>query len=1004
MPFFGSVKKMIMKGQIALLLLLLTSCSWFNNDSSLPQFPTTISYTITGKLGTNGAMPQNFSQLMNSRTAIASAPDGQTIQYKVLLLDSTGVTEIAGASSQVTEDSTTHELSYMISFTGTSITPAEYKLRAVAYYMSGTTEVDILASPDTPLDAEIDLKGSVFTKDLELRPMTSGSGEVYLTISIENPSDISSINISEPGSTSHFTVEYTNGGSTAVIKHLGASVSCGSYPVTINFYYTNETNGSTSFVYQFKDVINVFKNLKTNVWVDNGNSPHLTTATSPSGSTTICKITSALLAEFRSTNFYVDTTATVSGSGTYFSPYNSLITAIQYINTNGNDNTYYTIHVRGNGETFTGGVAITKKIILEPYITVPGAKDGVFQISMTTGTAFIINSNGYLCFKSNGQAIGSSFPSGATKGIVISGANNGVQISYGKFEMEGGYISCANTGVMISAPATGTSCIFEMSGGYISGTINSSTLGGVRVMSGAIFRVWGKPVISGGNKGVYLESGQTIKVTGPLREGALIGVTTATTPTTASPSVQITTGYGYQAGGYNAGVQPGNYFRGDVYGVTLDNSTPSTGEAVLKLSGGSLSTKIKDDITIEIDHTNASRNAADRLFTFKVIKDKGAVAPATSTNITNAEGISYSYKLADHSDSVTNTSLVTYYTKSKNTLTLENNLPTGKYKLEVDVTWQGNEYSASFDISYVNVDVPSGSVAVAGAYWGGSSTLCNGDSDRQSNKFIAGRKLNIPNIIASDHEVTQTEWEQYMTYDPANTHEVAQSGADKDVYPVYYIDWYGILVYCNLRTLDDSTFGSTRAERLSHCVYSLNGTKDPDLWLESLISGSRFYKIGDKFYYKCYISEGSANGGNTVLSGFQFDLNADGWRLPTAAEWEYLARGGNLTSQNQTIYSGSDLVDEVHNSNFPYEIRTTKPNSLKIYDLSGNMPEWLWDKVDGVMNVETTTPITGAASGVKRWVAYSGHKINDFLSTYVNRGFGFDNYILGFRVIRTVIP
>lgn len=982
----------------------LASCSWFNNDSPLPP-----SFTVTGNLSTNGAMPENFAQALNSRTALAPAPEGQTIQYKVLLLAEQGdAASIPGASSTVTEDPVTNELSYSITYTGTSTTAVRYWLRAVAYYMNGSTEVDVLVSPDTQLETAVNLKAGAFIKDLEMRPATSGYGEVSLAIALEAATLCDSVAISD---NTHFNI--SKSGTSVTITHKPYSaqntkVASGSYPVTVSFYKSQTINSVATniLVYQFEDVINVFNNLTTNKWVDNGNCPHLTTS---SGST-VCRITSAMLADFNTTNFYVETGA-VSGSGTYINPFNSLAYAIQYINVIGDSDTTYTIHLKGNEEAFASSLAVTKKIALEAYSTVPGAKDGGFTISMTSGTAFIINSNGCLSFKSNKQALGTGYPTGATKGIIISGADIGVQISNGKFEMEGGYITCSNSGVWISAPATGKSCIFEMSGGYISGTSGSLSSGGVRVLAGADFKIQGKPVITGGDKGVYLVDGQTIKVTGPLQTGALIGVTTATPPTLLLP-VTITSDYGYQTGGYNAGILPGTYFRGDVHGVTEDGD-PTSGEAVLKLSGGNISTKVRDNITIDIDHTNASNNAADRKFTFTVTKDKGAVAPATSTDLTSAEGISYSYKLKNYADVISN-SPTAYYNTSANTLTFNTNLPGGKYKLEVEVTWDGNKYQAAFDVGYVKTDVPSGYVAVLGSTWNSSTTLCAGDADRQSKYFIANRHLDIPDIIASDHEVTQTEFEQYMTYDPANTNHVAETGAAKDVNPVYYVDWYAIMVYCNLRTLDDETFGSTRDERLSHCVYSLNGSKDPELWLNSLVSGSRIYKSGGKFYYSHVQQCNKVLDTTNTGEGYQFDLDADGWRLPTAVEWEYLARGGSLLPENQTIYSGSNIYDEVDIAG-TIEIRTAKPNCLKIYNMSGNKSEWLWDRMDGGIAINESTPITGLTypynsnpnsgtyTGQKRAIGRAGNadqKIILDLPTYVYKGWMYDD--IGFRVIRTV--
>ena len=1000
---------------IILWAFIFVSCSWFNNApmQPLPLFPQLNTFTITGNLTTNGAMPENFAQVINSRTALAPAPSGQTILYKVLLLaHESDETPIAGATSEVADDAS----SYVIKYTGTSTTAARYWLRAVAYYMDGTNEIDVLVSPDTQLETAVDLKGGVFTKDLEMRPATTGYGSASLTITLASATMCDSVTISD---TTHFQV--AKSGTAVTITHKAAAVdnpkvACGSYPVTVNFYKT--TDSYTTLVYQFDDVINIFNNLTTTVWVDNGNSPHLTT----SGGNTTCNITDAMLTSFASTNFYVTKGWTGAKNGTFAEPFDSLAYAINYINTIGNSTTTYTIHVKENNDVEYGGSAtinINKKIKIEVYKAVPGKKDGIYTLSGNNSVSLLtISANGELTLESDGVSSGTGYPDGATHGLMLKSnyLTTFCLLSVsGKLVMHGGLVTGRRTGGMVNLQNS-SSAIFEMYGGAVTENtkgpgicFENATNGILKIAKKTC--IYGNTDTSSNPKNVVLPSGKTIQVVGPLEEGALIGVTTANPPTATEP-VQITTGYGYQTGGYNAGQLPGKYFRGDVYGVTEDGD-PTSGEAVLKLSHGTLTTKIRDDITIDIDHTNASNNAADRKFTFTVTKDKGAVAPATSTDLTSAEGISYSYKLMDHADTVVNpaTPATPYYTPSANTLTFNTNLPAGRFVIAVEVTWQGNKYQATFDVGYVKVDVPSGCVAVMGRIWNSSTTLCAGDTLRESKLFIANRNLTIPNIIASDHEVTQTEWEQYMTYDPANTNVVAQSGADKDVYPVYYIDWYGMIVYCNLRTLGDSTFGSTRAERLTHCAYSLNGSKDPESWLNSVISGTRIYKIGEKYYYKCYRSETRDDVENEVLSpkssgsGIQLDLNADGWRLPTAVEWEYLARDGTLIPETQTIYAGSNSADEVYNSERPHEIRTLKPNALKIYDLSGNVEEWLWDRTNDSPEIQTTTPITGKSyavhdNGKKRCIGRPGDPINLYLPSFVNRGY---KWTQGFRVVRTVI-
>ena len=221
-------------------------------------------------------------------------------------------------------------------------------------------------------------------------------------------------------------------------------------------------------------------------------------------------------------------------------------------------------------------------------------------------------------------------------------------------------------------------------------------------------------------------------------------------------------------------------------------------------------------------------------------------------------------------------------------------------------------------------------VAVPGATFDGTTAITG------SSVFIANRTVTIPNLLVCDHEVTQAEYQSVMGANPSNF-----SGTNK---PVECVSWYDALVYCNKRSLAD---GRTPC-------YKINGKTNPSEWGTVPTSS------------------------NSTWNSATCDFVANGYRLPTDAEWEYLARGGNLTNSGQTTYSGSNTIGDVawykvnaydvgeSNPNYgTQQVKTKNPNGKTLYDMSGNVYEWCWDWYDS-NGITASTPSTGAASGSNR--------------------------------------
>jgi len=286
------------------------------------------------------------------------------------------------------------------------------------------------------------------------------------------------------------------------------------------------------------------------------------------------------------------------------------------------------------------------------------------------------------------------------------------------------------------------------------------------------------------------------------------------------------------------------------------------------------------------------------------------------------------------------------------------------------------------------------------------STLQNkiGSVPRPKMVFVSGGTFEMGDVMevhgADDeypiHEVTvrdyylgvyEVSFEEYDLFCVATKRKKPHDeGWGRGKRPVVNVSWYNAVEYCNW--LSQQT-------KLKP-VYTINkNTKDPN-------------NTSDNDDFKWIVS---------------VDWSANGYRLPTEAEWEYAARAVNGKGGGKVRFgNGKDIADP-KNMNFngskdkkrpyPYSIvgeyrrKTTpvgsfSPNSLGLYDMSGNVWEWCWDWY-GAYPKDSQADPKGAVSGSDRVLRGGSldskpefvYCTNRLMYIPVNR-----SYDLGFRLAR----
>ncbi len=131
----------------------------------------------------------------------------------------------------------------------------------------------------------------------------------------------------------------------------------------------------------------------------------------------------------------------------------------------------------------------------------------------------------------------------------------------------------------------------------------------------------------------------------------------------------------------------------------------------------------------------------------------------------------------------------------------------------------------------------------------------------------------------------------------------------------------------------------------------------------------------------------------------------ESFRLPTEAQWEFAAKGGNKSQRY--LYSGSNNINDVavtrenSGSDSPIRVKSKQPNELGIYDMSGNAYEWVDDRGAAYSSAAQTDPHQTTGSGYVKRGGSNYHRFSSepYLFTTTGRYFySSTDWTIGFRI------
>ena len=251
------------------------------------------------------------------------------------------------------------------------------------------------------------------------------------------------------------------------------------------------------------------------------------------------------------------------------------------------------------------------------------------------------------------------------------------------------------------------------------------------------------------------------------------------------------------------------------------------------------------------------------------------------------------------------------------------------------------------------------------------------------------RTVTLDAFYMGKYKVTKAEWDEVRTWGLSNGYtDLAEGSGKASNHPVQTVSWYNVVKWCNARS---------QKEGLTPVYYTNN--------------------VQTTIYKK----------GSVDLTDAQVKWSANGYRLPTEAEWEKAARGGlsgkrfpwgdtishsqaNYYASSSYAYDLSGAVNGYHPAyvtNYTSPVGIFAPNGYGLYDMAGNVWDWVWDWW-GTYQAGSQTNPRGNTSGsgrVLRGGRWDGPAANCRVAERnISTPSGLYNTSPGFRVARSSAP